>query len=227
MAQQYLVESWKGLLQYITNNLLGKGYYYWHCTELPVQKQDKWLKIDEKLMSKYETNIDKFKRHRRKAKGLANFVYIRWEQYAFIFHTEGTVPDVYDDKFYDIRQEPLFLKVGELTTFVLQISGNGKVNVKLSSDTYQGLKAVIHNTAKRRNPVLLQNTFKMVNGLPSYGPVLKQKRDLATFAIKQAEKNQIRIRNEQGKKRKMNRKDFWIYTKKPTVKVFSEFEEGG
>lgn len=225
MAQRYLVSSWQGLLQYISKSLIGKGYYYWHLTELPIHKKSKWREIDEKLIDKYETNIDKFKRHRRKASGKANFIYIRWEQYAFIFHTEGVVPDAYDDKFFDIRQHSIFLKISELTTFVIQFADNGKAHIKLEKDTYQGIKAMLHNVAKNQNAKLLQETFSMINGYPGYAGIVKQKKQLREYAVNQSIKHQIKI-SKDGKKRNMRLTDFWIYTKTPSIEVFISTDGG-
>ncbi|MFJ7932650.1 hypothetical protein [Peribacillus sp. NPDC096448] len=216
---QYLVASWQGLLQYISKNMFGNGYYYWHLTELPVQRQNKWGEIDRKLIKKYDGIIDKFKRHRRKAKGEANFRYIRFEQYVFIFHTLGTLPDVYDDPFYDVRENPFILKISDSVSFKIRINGDGKVNVSFTTDTYQGFKAMLHNVAKTQNAGLLKKTFSHINGIPSPAGVLRQKKDLVDYVIRQAEKNQLRI-GDGKKKRKMNRQDFWINTKSKTVKVF-------
>lgn len=219
MGQQYLVASWQGLLQYISKNMFGKGYYYWHLTELPVHKQNKWKEIDRKLIKKYDGTIDKFKRHRRKAKGKANFRYIRYQQYAFIFHTLGSLPDTYDDRFYDVREEPFILKISDSISFQIQIAGDGKANVSFTSETYQGFKSMFHNVAKTQNPILLQETVSHLNGIPSMRGVLRQKKNLIDFVLKQVSKYNVRI-GEGKKKRKMNRSDFWINTKSKTVKVF-------
>ncbi|WP_010676341.1 hypothetical protein [Bacillus timonensis] len=242
VQNQVVASSWRGLLQYITNNLIGNGYYYWHLTELPVHKESKWGGIDKKFVKKYKTDKSKFQRARRKKDGLANFIYIRWQQFAFVFHTHGTVPsDVeYTDVFYDIREKPdevklhngkkirlrhkmIFLKIGLETGFDIQLSNNGKAHVKLSKDTYLGLKAIFHNTAIRRNTNSLKGVFAMVNGLPNYAGVVKQKKMLREYIVKQAEKNELRVIDKKTKKkRKMQYKDFYIYTKKDTVKVFDE-----
>lgn len=221
MAHQFEIISWQGLLQYVSKNLISRGYYYWHLTELPIHKQNKWGEIDKKLITKYQTNKTKFQRHRRKAKGEANFIYVRWGKLALIFHTEGAVPDDvdYSDNFFDIRQSPIFLQVGDETTFVIELAGNGKAHIKLDKDTYQGLKACIFNTAKRQNPEILKRTFQIVNGFPSYSGILKQKKMLRDYCVKQAKKNMITIKTK-DKSRSMQGKDFWIYSKAQTVEVF-------
>lgn len=221
-SQKYEIISWQGLLNYITKSLVSRGYYFWHLTKLPISKQHKWGQIDEKFIGKYNTNIDKFKRHRKKAKGEANFIYIRWEDYAFVFHTVGEISAeiTYDDTFYDIRQDPIFLKISDMTGFVIEINSNGVTSVRLGKDTYQGFKAMLHNTAKRKNPELLKDVFSMINGFPSFSAILKQKYALRDFAVRQAEKNQIFTSSKDGKKRKMRSSDFFVYSKNNTVQVF-------
>lgn len=221
--QQYLVISWQGLLQYISKNLVARGYYYWHLTELPSSKKNKWEVIDKKFIGKYKTNKNTRQRHYRKSKGQANFMYIRWQQYAFVFHTTGSVPDdvTYDDEFFDIRQTPLILKISDLTSFVIELAGNGKAHVKLSRETFLGFKAMLHNVAMRKNPKLLKDIFQMVNGFPSHAGVLRQKKALREYAVKQAIKHDIKIKSK-DKKRNMQIKDFWIYSKSDTVKVFED-----
>lgn len=224
MAQQkYIVTSWQGLLQYVSKSLIGKGYYYWHLTELPVHKKTKWREIDSKLIAKYKTNKSKHQRHRRKMNGEANFIYIRWEQYAFIFHTVGSIPNdvTYDDKFYDIRQSPIFLKIGDETTFDISLADNGKAHIKLERETYLGIKALLHNTAQRKNPKILIDAFKMLNGYPAYAGIVKQKKQLREYVVSQAVKHNIKVDSKDGK-RNMRKTDFWIYTKCDTVKVFDD-----
>jgi len=233
--QQYKVVSWQGLLQYISKSLVGKGYYYWHLTELPTSKKYKWEQIDEKLIEKYQTDKSKHQRHRRKAKGEANFMYIRYQGMAFVFHTEGDIPEdvEYSDKFYDTRQNPIFLKVSDEVSFRIQLSENGKAHVALDKDTYLGFKAMLHNVSKRKNPELLKSSYNRINGIPSYSGVLKQKKQLAEYCVKQAEKNDIRINTNQKDQKGGTKKtrflrigDFRIYSKSKTVQVFEDDPPG-
>ncbi|MDA2261840.1 hypothetical protein VSY18_27580 [Bacillus albus] len=214
MAQQYLVASWQAMLQMVVN-LCGKGYYYFHITELPIEKQYKWEAIDLKIIGKYQTNKSKWQRQRAKAKGVANFYYLRWQHIILILHTEGRINEdiVYDDKFSDLRQSPIFLKISDLSAFRIQIMNKKKVTVHLSSDTYEGLKATLYNTAKTKNLFKIKLTFNAINGYPAYSGILEQKKQLANYLILQAKKHNIKIK----------RSELRFNTKKSTVKNYYEF----
>lgn len=232
MAQNNVVaSSWRGLMQYVTKNLIGNGYYYWHFTELPVHKKSKWGQVDKKFIEKYQTDKSKFQRSRRKKDGIANFIYVRWDKFSFVFHTEGTIPSNvdYSDIFQDIRRTPIFLKISDETAFDIQLANNGKAHVKLNKETYLGLKALFHNVASNKNAQSLQKVFQMVNGLPNYSGVVDQKKRLREFVVRQAEKHDILVpdKDKKRKKRKMQYKDFWIYTKNDTINVFDSPSGGG
>ncbi|NYE08814.1 hypothetical protein F4694_005670 [Bacillus niacini] len=217
MAQQnYLVSSWQGLIQLLVN-LCGKGYYYYHITELPVNKKSKWGDIDAKFIGKYQTDKNKWQRHRQKRKGIANFYYLRWEHLVLVLHTEGMVPRefLYDDKFSDIRRSPVFLKISDLSAFEIQIVDK-KVSVTLSRDTYRGLKDMLYNVAKTKNKYKMKQTFNLINGFPAYKGVLGQKNQLAEYLVAQAKKNGILLK----------RIELRFNTKLRTLKNYDESEEG-
>ena len=96
---RYLCIDWQGFIQQLVYQV-SRGYWFYHYVKYPVAKEDRWRKIDEKLQKKYSTDRSKYVRARRKQKGLANFVFLRWRDHAVILHTMGTI-DVpnYDDKF--------------------------------------------------------------------------------------------------------------------------------
>ncbi|MBM7693529.1 hypothetical protein JOC77_002969 [Peribacillus deserti] len=195
MAQQdYLVTSWQALLQMIVN-LCGKGYYHYHLTELPVSKQSKWGEIDKKIIKKYKTNKSKWQRHRIKAKGVANFYYLRWQNIMVILHTQGSVSDeiVYDDRFSDIRQSPIYLKISEMSAFRIQLTREHKVRVYLTKDTYRGLKDILYNASKTGNIYRMAQTFNIINGFPAYSGIIEQKKRLANYLISQAKRNNVHL----------------------------------
>ena len=217
MAQQYLVTEWKAMLQMVVN-LCGKGYRYYHLTELPINKQNQWGEIDEKIISKYKTNKSKWQRQRAKAKGIANFYFLRWEHVMVVLHTEGVVPEeiVYDDKFSDIRQLPIFLKISELSAFRIQIHQE-KIQVTLDKETYRGIKYTLHNAVKSKNVRLIKSEFDLINGYPAYKGILAQKNQLAHYVMEQAKKHHVQIK----------RTDLRFTTQKKTVKNFDDSKGSG
>jgi len=212
MGTRYLAASWQGLVQYVVY-LVSRGYYFYHITYFPLKKKDKFEEIDRKLIGKYKTYLSKFQRYRRKAKGLANFAYVRWHNIAIILHTPGEIEEgiVYDDQFHDIRERPLEIKVSDLTALVIRII-DGRVTVRLSRETYEGLRIVLYETAKTKDKQLMLNEFRKIDAFPSWAGIFEQKKNLARYLVKQARRNEV----------KMTLGEVHITRKRTPVQVFVE-----
>lgn len=102
--------------------LVSRGYFY-HCViYLPQKKTDKFLQIDQKLISKYAADKSKYQRARQKNKKIANFYYLRWENIAIIMHTLGSLDGLeYDDKFTDISLKKGKINLGISNLIALDI----------------------------------------------------------------------------------------------------------
>lgn len=227
MAQNYLVASWQGLVQMLVN-LCGKGYYYYHLTDLPISKQHKWGDIDVKMIDKYKTNKSKWQRQRQKANGIANFYYLRWEHIMFVLHTSGKEHEEIqkDDKFSDIRQKPILLQITDLTTFRIQFL-EGKIDVTLDRETYVGLKTTLYNVVKTKNIGKIKYEFNKTNGFPAYSGIFKQKKQLAEYVVEQSKKHAVKIQRKDKKgNRNLTIKDLRLNSRKRTVKNFEDpYEE--
>jgi hypothetical protein len=196
METRYLCENWQGLLQMIVY-LTSRGYYYYCLTLLPINKKDKWPTIDQKLICRYQTSKSKFQRARAKLKKHANFYYLRWGNVAIILHTEGKIEGIeYADKFDDIRIRQMVLPISELITFTVSTLPNKgrKVCVRLSRETYRGFKAVLADVASTKNIAQMKSEFQKINGLPAYSSVIEQKRNLARYLVKKAQRHQIALK---------------------------------
>jgi hypothetical protein len=174
--------------------LIGRGYYFYHVTELPERKRDRWLSIDRKLIGKYETEKSKFQRCRLKEKRIANFFYLRYESTAIIMHTQGSTDHVlYDDKFSDICEKPLTIKAGDNISLVIYV--NDEVcSVRFTKETYVGFKAVIADVVKTKNRWEIMREFNLINGIPAYAGIIEQKKRLAAWTVKQARKHQVALK---------------------------------
>ncbi len=193
MAYNYLAGSWQGFIQQIVY-LVGRGYLFYHVTELPERKRDKWQCIDRKLIGKYGTEKSKFQRYRLKEKRVANFFYLRYESTAIIMHTHGSKDHVlYDDKFSDICEKPLTLKISDNISLVVYV--NDEVcSVRFTKETYAGFKAVIADVARTKNRWEIIKEFNLINGIPAYGGIVEQKKCLALWTVKQARTHQVALR---------------------------------
>lgn len=212
MDAKYLCESWQGLLQQLVY-LISRGYTFYHITYLPRDKEEKWIKVDEKLIEKYKTNKSKWQRSRLKNKGVANYFYIRWDNIAIILHTKGDLETgiVRDDKFSDIHQKPLVFKISDLVAFSIQFF-NDKVNVKFDKETYEGMKEHFYDVAKTKNKFKIIKSFEKLNGVPPWAGIIAQKRNLVKFLVEQSKRHDVKI----------TQKEFKLKDKRTPVKVWVE-----
>jgi len=193
MAYNYLAGSWQGFIQQIVY-LIGRGYLFYHVTELPERKRDKWQCIDRKLIGKYQTEKSKFQRCRTKEKRIANFFYLRYESTAVIMYTHGFTDHVVcDDKFSDICEKPMTLKVSDNISLVVYV--NDEVcSVRFTKETYRGFKVVMADVVKTKNKREIIREFNLINGIPAFSGTIEQKKRLAEWTVKQARRHQVALK---------------------------------
>lgn len=222
MDAKYICQNWQALLQMLVY-LTSRGYHSYCLITLPEAKKDRWVQIDKKLITRYQTSKSKFQRARQKLKKQANFYYLRWDSIAIILHTTGDKSYIeYLDQFAAIHSNPLYLKISDLITFTISISPQikpnkkdeikEKVSVRLYRDTYRGLKDVLADIASSKNKELMKNHFNRINGLPAYSSIITQKKQLAQFLVRQAQKHQTSLKKSELR----------INTKLKKYKVFCE-----
>lgn len=204
MKINYLCMSWQYLLQQLVF-LIGKGYYNYCVGYIPLDKGHKMFDIDKKIMDKYNINISKDQRYRRKKKKLANFYYLRWQHWFFILRSDGAVDFDIDDKFYDIRvkqKEINRLKIvvsgGLEFNVALQCKDNGKksVTVNLSNYTFKLFKAEIEDYIQHRQIKQLERFFERLRSLPAWQGVIKQEYKILEEVYKYAKKYNLNTKNK-------------------------------
>ncbi|BCD26932.1 hypothetical protein BC30090_p405 (plasmid) [Bacillus cereus] len=195
----YELASWQALLRMLAY-LVSRGYYYWHITYIPEKKLHKASDIDKRLIERYGARKSKFQRARQKKKGEANFYYMRWHNVVVMLHTVGEIKFEIEDEFFDIRKQPLEIKISELVSFVLRFrpkkGGSGNYTFYLSKDTYKKLKEDISHNAGLKQMNKLYGAFKRFNNFPSYYGILSQKMQLKTYLFKQAKKHGLRYNED-------------------------------
>ena len=75
--------SVEAFVQQVAVSYLGNGYWFYVSGYIPKSK-DLW-QVDEKLIERYEIDISKWTRCRRKKEGKANVQYIRFDRF-FLTH---------------------------------------------------------------------------------------------------------------------------------------------
>lgn len=207
--ERHICTSWQGFMQHIIT-LVGHGYHHYCLTIYPESKRDKWLIIDEKLIKKYEADLGKDARYRRQKKGLANFMFLRWQNCAVIFRTSGDYVQR-DDTFVDIAESPLIIQVGEtLKLKIVPVGSRGHCTVYIEKQVLRDLKAELLDHCRHRRLDILKNRFQALNGIPAYSGITQQKAGLLAEVLKEAKRHGLDVK----------RSDFPIKTQRKIYKVF-------
>lgn len=169
-----------------------------------MDKGHKAFKIDNKIISKYNIDLSKDQRYRRKKKKLANFYYLRWQHQFIILMTDGALDIELDDVFYDIR-----IKQKEINRLKIKVSGglefnvslqckdNGKksVTVNLANNTFKLFKAEIEDYIQHKQIKQLEHFFEKLRSLPAWQGVIKQEYLLLEEVYKYAKKYNLNTKN--------------------------------
>ncbi|MGG4425000.1 hypothetical protein ABEP71_19120 [Bacillus velezensis] len=220
MGNKYLYKptSWQGFLQQLDFLIAKSGYRYFHVTNYPEHKQDKWDKIDQKLIEKYQTNMTRSQRYRNKEKKNANFWFLRYEGVAVILMATGKfkgaetqVKDgiVIDDEFFDIQKKDLKIKIGKMSNFKIHYV-NGKITVSMANQMYQEIKYKLLEVAKLKDLNKAKFEFQKLNGLPAWSGINEQKFQLLDVLVQELKRH-----NVQAKK-----SSFFVKLTRNKVKVF-------
>lgn len=87
MNYRYLAQSIGGFIQQTAVCYLQRGYWFYVMGEIPKGKDPE--RIDQKLLDKYEINLSKYQRYRRKKDGWANLQYLRYRNTFLLLSTKG------------------------------------------------------------------------------------------------------------------------------------------
>jgi hypothetical protein len=214
MGYTHEVDSWQGLLQLLVN-YTSLGYTKYCEVEYPERKRDRFSAIDRKIIEKYHADSSKDQRSRLKKKGFANFVFFRWDRYAWILQSPGKVRDdvVYDDIFHSFTSRPIVVRAGQETHLVVGHFGrSGGVSVKMAAETYRNVKAGLMEVASSGDRSRCVREFDKLNGLPAWHGIVEQKVRLAGYLVKQARRHQV----------KLSKKDLRINTRRKVYPVWKD-----
>lgn len=170
-----------GFIQQLAVAYVGRGYFFYVTGEIP-EKKDPRL-VDEKLVQKYGLGIGKATRARRKAAGLANIQYIRFQRYFVLLATPGRHEFFQEERQFirDAREVPI--KFGGYAVSYR----SGHPHVRIEERRYRELKAHFADVAVHRNREWLEEQFSRLPFEP-YAPVRSQ-----LFAILRAVNRRRRL----------------------------------
>lgn len=107
---RHSVASMDGMVQQLVT-LVSKGYRYYFVGKKKAGAEAD--EFDQKMLATYEADLPKWTRERRRQKGLANFRYLRVDDWFIVLVTEGKAPKFWaEDKHRvrDVRQVPIRFK---------------------------------------------------------------------------------------------------------------------
>ena len=185
MEYRCVATSPTGFVQQLAVAYLAHGYWFYVQGCIPEHK-DPTL-IDEKLMSQYGIGVSRQSRTRRKAVGIANIHYIRFERTFVLLATHGHHP-FYDDEaenIRDARKIPIKFMGYSISSkpggYLRRVNRNlpavrdqsRRVRVQIGREAYYALKAYFVELAVRRSAEYVAAELFSVPYEP-YAPVRQQ-----------------------------------------------------
>ena len=192
MEYRCVATSVAGFVQQLVSCYLPHGYWFYVSGSVPAGKDP--ARVDEKLMWKYGIGLSRTSRARRKAVGIANVHYLRYERRFVLLATHGFHP-FYDDEEQNIRDarrisikfEGYSISVAQ-GGFLRKPKGGGpavrdpkwRVRVRIGAEVYKGLKAYFEDIALYRS---VSQLARELSDLPfePYAPVRQQLLNLIRY----------------------------------------------
>lgn len=185
MPFRHETKSLAGLVQLLAANLLPHGYYFYVTGRVPEGKCPETL--DAKLVAKYNCDLSRSERSRRKQVGQASLHYLRHETFWILLATHGQHRFFAEEgeRVRDIRKVPLQFGGYSLTVrrgdYLRKLAGESKApvdgrwrsRVQISREQYQTMRAHFLALATHRSAETLAREFFHVPFEP-YAPIRKQ-----------------------------------------------------
>ena len=140
MIYRHIAASERAFVQQLAVAYVNHGYWYYVTGKIPEHKDT--IKVDDKLMTRYEVAISKWARARRKQQGLANVQYLRHGQFFVLIATRGFHPffEQEGDSIKDIRREPIRF-AGYSISYRMGVDRKWHPSVRIHPVEYNGLKS--------------------------------------------------------------------------------------
>src|SRR5262245_22370663 len=177
--------SVEGFVQQLASNYLPHGYWFYVTGSVPETKEPR--SVDRKLIEKYGIGISRQSRARRKASGMANLHYLRFERLFVLLATHGHHQffEEEEDCIRDVRRIPIQFHGYSVTVkkgqFLLKHSpdeapipdGRYRVRVQIGCERYRELKTYFLDMATRHS---VERLGRELWGIPfePYAPVRRQ-----------------------------------------------------
>lgn len=151
--------SVEGFVQQLAVSYLANGYWFYVVGQVPDGKDPR--NVDEKLVTRYQIDLSKWARARRKRAGLANLQYLRFGRLFVLLATHGTHAFFEEEAsaIRDARKTPIRFR-----GYAISYS-NGHPHVRIEQEEYKRLKAyflelALHRSAERLGSELARLPFE-------------------------------------------------------------------
>jgi hypothetical protein len=159
--------SVEGFVQQLAVAYLGNGYWFYVVGEVPEGKDPR--RVDEKLIARYQIDLSKWARARRKRAGQANLQYLRYGRLFILLATHGQHAFFVEEvsSIRDARKTPIRFR-----GYSISYRG-GHPHVRIDQEEYKRLKAcflelALHRSAERLGSELARLPFE------PYAPIRQQ-----------------------------------------------------
>lgn len=172
MTYRCVATSVTGFVQQVATAYLPHGYWFYVSGCIPKHKEP--ASVDAKLMERYGVGVSKWTRSRRKASGLANVHYLRFERWFLLLATHGQ-HDLFEAErrnIRDARRVPMRL-FGYAVSYRKGPEGKGHVHVRMDRETYLDVKQHFVASATHWSVDALAAAFWRLPFEP-YAPVRRQ-----------------------------------------------------
>lgn len=175
MAYRCVARNLNAFIQQLAVSYVAHGYWFYVTGRIPEGK-DPHI-IDDRLVEKYNLNISRSARARRKQAGIAAVQYLRHEQFFVLIATKGKHLFFEEEPFKDIRHHRL--KYGGYSVS----HRGGHASVRIEREEYKLLKSYFLDLATRRRIEVLEDEFRCVP-YQAFSPVRRQLLDLLSAVNK-------------------------------------------
>jgi hypothetical protein len=156
-----------GFVQQLAVAYVGRGYFFYVKGEIPERKDPR--AVDLRIVEKYNIAVRKTARARRKAAGLANLQYIRFERTFVLIATHGRHIFFEQERGFirDVREVPI-----KFAGYAISYR-SGHPHVRIEQRQFLELKAWFLDASTHRSRESLEMEFRKLPFEP-YAPVRSQ-----------------------------------------------------
>lgn len=167
---RYVASSVVGFVQQLAVGYVQHGHLFYVSGSIPERKEP--AAVDEKLIRRYDLDVSKWTRARRKDEGRASVQYIRFGRFFVLIATRGRHEFFEQEDVKDIRRNPIRF-VGYSIGYKRGVDRKWHASVRIAPDEYLRLKSHLVGLAVHRSVDNFAGEFKRIPFEP-YAPVRRQ-----------------------------------------------------